>query len=218
MSTEATTAAVKPLLRGVSHQAAAFVALLGWGAIAAVASTPTARTAAHVYAASLCALFAVSATYHRPTWSPRARAWMKRLDHSAIFVLIAGTYTPFCLLLGGRRGAVLLAIVWSGAALGIARAFLWVRAPRVLVAALCVALGWVIVPVLPALRGSVGAGGLALLAAGGIAYTVGAAVYAFRRPSPWPRVFGYHEVFHALVIVAAACHFAVAFAAVRAIR
>jgi len=208
----------KSLLRGVSHEAAAIVALLGWIVIVAVAPSAAARTAAHVYAGSLFALFAISATYHRPTWSPRARARMRRLDHSAIFLLIAGTYTPLCLLLGGRRGGTLLAVVWIGAAAGIAKSVLWVRPPKPILAAMYVALGWVVLPVLPAVRGAVGTTGLILLGAGGAAYTAGALVYATRRPDPWPRVFGYHEVFHALVIVAAACHFAVTFTAVRAIR
>jgi hemolysin III len=208
----------KPLLRGVSHEAAAFVALVGWIVLVAVAPSAQARTAAHVYAATLFALFAISAAYHRPTWSPRMRAWMRRLDHSAIFLLIAGTYTPLCLLLGGRRGGIMLAVAWIGAALGVAESVLWVRTPKPILAALCVALGWVALPILPAVRDAVGTGGLVLLGAGGAAYTAGAIVYATRRPDPWPRVFGYHEVFHALVIVAAACHFAVTLSAVRAIR
>ncbi len=212
------SAPTKPLLRGVSHQGAACAALLGWAALVTAAPTSTARIAAHVYAASLFGLFAVSATYHRPTWSPRARGWMRRLDHAAIFVLIAGTYTPLCLLLGGVRGAVLLAVVWVGAAAGVVQSILWARAPRALVVIVYVALGWVVLPVLPAVRAAVGTSGLLLLAAGGLAYTVGAVVYATRAPDPWPRVFGYHEVFHALVIVAAACHFAVTFVAVRGIH
>src|SRR5512146_2382471 len=218
MLTGAESIPTKPLLRGVSHEVAAVAALLGWGVIAVAAPTAAARTAAHTYGACLFALFAVSATYHRPTWSRRARAWMRRLDHSAIFLLIAGTYTPLCFLLGGHVGSALLAVVWTGAVLGIARSVLWVRAPKTLVALLYVALGWVLLPVLPAVRDAVGTGGLTLLAAGGIAYTVGAGVYATRRPNPWPRVFGYHEVFHVLVIAAAGCHFAVAYAVVRAIR
>jgi hemolysin III len=210
--------ATKPLLRGVSHQVAALAALFGWAAIVAAAPTSAARTAAHVYAASLFALFAVSATYHTPTWSPVARAWMRRIDHAAIFMLIAGTYTPLCLLLGGRRGMGLLLVVWIGAVGGVVQSVLWVRAPKALAAAIYVVLGWVVLPVLPAMRAVVGTWGLALLAVGGISYTIGAVVYSARAPNPWPRVFGYHEVFHALVIVAAACHFAVAFAAVRGIR
>jgi hemolysin III len=142
---------------------------------------------------------------------------MRRLDHSAIFLLIAGTYTPICLLLPARSGHPLLAIVWGGAAAGVLQSVLWVRAPKPLVAGVYVLLGWAVVPVLPALRAALGGTSLALLAAGGAAYTLGAVVYALRRPDPFPRVFGYHEVFHALVILAAVCHFAVAAAAVRAL-
>jgi hemolysin III len=210
-------AAEKPLLRGVSHEIAAFVALAGWAFLAVAAPGTTARAAAHVYGASLFALFAVSALYHRPTWSPRGRAWMRRLDHSAIFLLIAGSYTPMCLLLGGRTGLVLLAVVWTGALAGILQSILWVKAPKHLVAVVYVALGWVLLPVLPRLRAVIGPGGLALLATGGALYTLGAVVYATRRPDPAPRVFGYHEVFHAMVIAAAACHYAAVAAAVRAI-
>ncbi|HZZ84734.1 MAG TPA: hemolysin III family protein [Anaeromyxobacteraceae bacterium] len=207
---------VKPLLRGVSHEVAAFVAVAAWLVLLAFARGPRASVAATVYGASLFVMFGTSALYHRPTWAPGPRLWLRRLDHSAIFVLIAGTYTPFCLLLGGRRGLVLLAIAWGGALLGILRAMFWPRAPRALAVALYLALGWVIVPVLPQLYGIVGGGGVALLAAGGLLYTVGALIYATRRPDPFPRIFGYHEVFHALVIAAAACHYAVVVGAVRA--
>jgi hemolysin III len=162
-----------------------------------------------VYGASLVTLFVVSAAYHRPTWAPRARSWMRRLDHSAIFLLIAGTYTPLCLLLPPSTGLRLLAGVWAAAALGIVQSIVWVHAPKALVAAVYVALGWAALPVLPAMRAVLGTEAIALLAAGGAAYTIGAVVYAVRRPDPFPRVFGYHEVFHALVIVAAICHFAV---------
>ena len=210
-TTEARADAVeKPLLRGVSHELAAGVALAAWIALGHVAQGPRARLAANVYGASLFTLFAVSALYHRATWAPRARLLVRRLDHAAIFFLIAGTYTPFCLLLGGARGDALLALVWAGAALGVVREIVWVRAPKALVAALYVALGWVILPVLPALRALLGGGGVALLAAGGVLYSAGAVVYAMRRPDPFPRVFGYHEVFHALTIAAAGLHFAVA--------
>lgn len=208
----------KPLLRGVSHELAAGAALAGWILLASRAASTAAAAAAHVYGASLLALFAVSAAYHRPRWSPRARAVMRRLDHSAIFVLIAGTYTPMCLLLGGTAGWALLAGVWAGAALGVLQAILWVRAPRALVAGLAVALGWAVVPTLPSLWAALGGGALSLLLAGGIAYTAGAVVYARRWPDPFPRVFGYHEVFHALVIAAAVCHYAVVVGAVGSIR
>jgi hemolysin III len=199
----------KPLLRGVSHEVAAVVALAGWAALVVLANTMRGRGAAAVYGASLVTLFVVSAAYHRPTWRPRARSWMRRLDHSAIFLLIAGTYTPLCLLLPPSTGLPLLAGVWAAAALGIVQSIVWVHAPKALVAAVYVALGWAALPVLPAMRAVLGTEAVALLGAGGAAYTVGAVVYALRRPDPFPRVFGYHEVFHALVIVAAVCHFAV---------
>lgn len=208
----------KPLLRGVSHEIAAFVALLAWVALVTAATPGRGRFAATVYGATLTALFTISALYHRPTWAPRPRLLWRRLDHSAIFLLIAGTYTPLCLLLGGAAGTAELAVVWGGAALGVGQSIAWPRAPKPLIAVVYVALGWVVVPVIPALLRVLGGPSLALLAAGGLAYTVGAVVYAVRRPDPFPRVFGYHEVFHALVVVAAACHFAVAARAVLALR
>lgn len=209
--------APKPLLRGVSHELAAGVALAAWIALAVLAPSQRALAAANVYGASLFALFAVSALYHRPTWPQRARLWLRRLDHSAIFLLVAGTYTPFCLVLGGARGDWLLAVVWGGATLGILQSVLWVRAPKPLVAAVYVLLGWVILPVLPALVALLGPGAVALLAAGGLTYSLGAVVYAARRPDPFPRVFGYHEVFHALVVVAAGLHLAVTARAILAL-
>lgn len=211
-----TSRRVKPLLRGVSHQVAAFAAAPAALALVASARSHTAAVGAAVYAASVVLLFAVSASYHRPLWSPAAYAIMGRLDHSAIFVLIAGTYTPLCLLLGGTIGRALLAVVWTGAALGILFSVAWPRAPKPLLAALCVLLGWIVVPLLPALRAAIGAHGLALLVAGGLLYTVGAAIYALRRPDPFPSVFGFHEIFHVLVVAAAVCHFVVVAGAVRA--
>jgi hemolysin III len=208
----------KPLLRGVSHEVAAFGALFACAALVAQAPAARGLAAALTYGLSLVALFGASALYHRPTWSPRPRRIMKRVDHSAIFLLIAGTYTPLCLLLGGREGAVLLAVVWAGALLGIVRCVLWVDAPKWLGTAIYVLLGWLIVPVAGDLGAVVGTSGLVLLAAGGVAYSVGAVVYATRRPDPAPKVFGYHEVFHALVIAAAACHFVVVLRVVRVLR
>jgi hemolysin III len=207
----------KPLLRGVSHEIAAGVALAGLVALVLLAPGPRARVGALVYGLSLVALFSVSALYHRPTWSPRARLWMRRLDHSAIFLLIAGTFTPLCLLVGDGRARTLLAVVWAGAGLGILRALVWPRAPRVVATALYLLLGWAAVPLVPAMYRALGGVSLALLAAGGVLYSVGAVIYATRRPDPFPRVFGYHEVFHALVIAAAGLHFAVAAGAVRAL-
>ncbi|MCM3877511.1 MAG: hemolysin III family protein [Thermoanaerobaculia bacterium] len=207
----------KPLLRGVLHEVAAFVAAIAGGVLVLVAPGSRARAGAIVYGISLVALFSVSAIYHRPNWSGRIRLVLRRVDHSAIFLLIAGTYTPFSFLLGSRVGWVFLGIVWAGALLGIALSIAWVRAPRVLVAAVCVLLGWAALPVLPALKAALGTGAVVLLAAGGIVYSLGAVVYAVRRPDPFPGVFGYHEVFHALVIIAAACHFAVVARAVAAL-
>lgn len=197
---------VKPLLRGVSHEVAAAFALAGGVALVRAAPGPVAAVAAGVYGLTLTSLFGISALYHRPRWGARARLVMRRLDHAAIFMLIAGTYTPFCLLLPGG-GRALLAFVWAGATAGMLVSVLWPLAPKWLMAVLCVALGWAVVPVLPSLRVAIGGGGLGLLLAGGLAYTFGAIVYATRRPDPFPRVFGYHEVFHALVVVAAVCHY-----------
>ncbi len=207
----------KPLLRGVSHEIAAGVALAGLVAHVLLAPGPRARLAGLVYGGSLVALFGTSALYHRPTWAPRARLWMRRLDHSAIFLLIAGTFTPLCLLLGDDRARTLLAVVWAGAGLGIVRALLWPTAPRAVSTSLYLLLGWAAVPLVPAMYRTLGPVALALLAAGGLLYSVGAVIYATRRPDPFPRVFGYHEVFHLLVIAAAGLQFAVVAGAVRSL-
>ena len=208
----------KPLLRGVSHEIAAAFALAGWVALVREAPGPRAAFAAAVYGLALTAQFCVSALYHRPRWGARARMLMRRLDHAAIFLLIAGTYTPVCLLLPVAGGRVLLAFVWAGALAGMIFSVLWPMAPKWLLAALGVALGWAVVPMLPALRAAIGPGGLTLIVAGGVAYTTGALVYATRWPNPLPRVFGYHEVFHALVIVAAVCHYVAVAGVVGALR
>jgi hemolysin III len=207
----------KPLLRGVLHEVAAFVAAVAGAILFFRASGARARAGALVYGISLVTLLAVSATYHRRNWSDRVRAVWRRLDHSAIFLLIAGTYTPLSFLLGSRLGWIFLGIVWGGAVLGIVMSVAWVKAPKALVAIVCVLLGWAAVPLLPALKAALGTGAVVLLAAGGVVYSLGAAVYALRRPDPFPKVFGYHEIFHALVIAAAVCHFAVVARAVLAL-
>ena len=200
---------VKPRLRGVSHQYAFFVALAAGAALVALARGGEARVVAGVYALSLSAMFGASALYHRIDWSPRPAAWLRRLDHSMIFVLVAGTYTPFAVLvLAPALGWTVLAVVWGGALVGIVISLLWIDAPRWLTALLYVALGWVSIVVMPQLWDRAGVLAVALLATGGLLYTAGAVVYARRRPDPAPRVFGYHEVFHVLVIAAAAVHFA----------
>jgi hemolysin III len=204
----------KPLLRGVSHQIAAFVAIPAVAALVSRANGASGRVAALVYGASLVMLFAVSATYHRPTWSERVRLVLWRVDHSAIFVLIAGTYTPFCLLLGPAGRKLLLAI-WVLAAVGVAVSIAWVRAPKRLMAGLYVLFGWLALPFLLQLQAAIGIGLLALLFAGGLLYSAGALVYAARRPDPFPAVFGFHEIFHLCVVGAAACHFVVVGEAIR---
>jgi hemolysin III len=207
---------VKPRLRGVSHQYAFFVALAAGAALVVLAQGAEARAAVGVYALSLAAMFGASALYHRIDWPPRASAWVRRLDHSMIYVLVAGTYTPFALLvLAPTMGWTILGVAWGGAVLGVAVSLLWIDAPRWLTALFYVALGWVGFVVMPQLWHRAGPLTVALLAAGGLLYTFGAVVYARQRPDPAPRIFGYHEVFHALVIAAAMAHFtAVAIASV----
>ena len=201
----------KPRLRGVLHTWA-FFASLGLG-VALVIFAPGGRgtLAAAIYAASVAALFGVSALYHRIEWqSAAARRRMRRLDHTMIFILIAGSYTPFALLvLHGTLATAILVAVWGGAAVGTLMKLLWIDAPHWLVAGVYVLLGWVAVAAFPGLLEELGVAPTALVAAGGVLYTLGAVVYAARRPDPAPAVFGYHEVFHALVIAAAALQYAV---------
>jgi hemolysin III len=202
-----TADALRPRLRGVSHQYAFFLSLAAGAILVATASGGREIVSTAVFAGALTAMFGVSAAYHRVTWRPPVRRWMRRLDHAAIYLLIAGTYTPFGLLaLPPAWAVVVLSIVWSGCALAIVLKLVWVDAPKWFAASLAIALGWVGIVALPELA-SAGAGPLALLTAGGVLYTTGAIVYALRRPDPVPAVFGYHELFHALVIAAAACQY-----------
>ncbi len=200
----------KPRLRGVSHEYAFFVSIATGVALIAAASDARARLAASIYAGAVTALLGTSALYHRVTWRPRARRWMRRLDHSMIFVLIAGTYTPVCLLaLHGSLARTILIVVWAGALGGVVFKLLWIDAPKWVFAAVYLALGWVSAAIFGELPAAVGWLGVAGLAGGGLLYTAGAIVYASERPNPWPRTFGYHEVFHAFVLAAAAMHYAV---------
>ncbi|HTE67799.1 MAG TPA: hemolysin III family protein [Actinomycetes bacterium] len=199
---------VKPRLRGVLHQYAFFVSLASGTLLVLLATTARASVAAVIYAASVSALFGVSALYHRVTWTGPARRRMRRLDHAMIFLLIAGTYTPVGLLvLQGRLGTVVLAVVWGGAIAGIVLELAWAGAPRWLGGTVYLALGWVAVVAMPQLFARLGVTGGMLIVAGGLVYSAGAAVYALRRPDPVPAVFGYHEVFHLLVIAGVAAHF-----------
>ena len=203
--------AVKPRLRGVSHMYGALVSVPLGAALVIAAPSGRATLAALIYAVAVTGLLTTSATYHRIDWRrPRARAWMRRLDHSMIFVLIAGTYTPFSLLvLDGTLATAVLIAVWAGALGGIVLNLVWITAPKWLTATVYVALGWVAVIAMPQLADRLGALGVALLMGGGLLYTAGAVIYAARKPDPAPAVFGYHEIFHALVLAAAAAHFAV---------
>ena len=201
----------KPRLRGVSHQWAFFVSVALGVALVLTAPSGRATAAAAVYAACVATLFGTSALYHRIDWrSVSARRWMRRLDHSAIFLLIAGSYTPFALLaLDGTLADVILVVVWTGAIGGIVLKLVWIDAPKWLVALIYVLLGWVAVAATPDLVDAIGITAAAMVGLGGLLYTVGAVVYARRSPDPVPAVFGYHEVFHLLVIVAAGLQYAV---------
>ena len=203
-------ASVKPRLRGVSHEWAFFISLVLGAVLIIAAKTPQATLAVAIYAVSLSALLGTSALYHRVNWKrPDVRRWMRRLDHSMIFFLIAGTYTPFALLvLNGPLADAILVVVWVGALIGAIVEMVWIEHPKWVAALVYMSLGWVAVVAFPGMWDEMGVGGTLLVAAGGLLYTVGAVVYATQRPNPSPRVFGYHEVFHALVILAAATHFA----------
>ena len=208
-----TDVGVKPRLRGLSHAAAFLVALPLGVALVLEAETSLGRLAAIVFAASVVVMFGASGLYHSPTWPEGRRRWLRRFDHAGIYGLIAGTYTPFGLLvLRGNWRPVVLGIVWTGALAAVAFKFAWVDAPKWISAVIGIALGWVGVVVFPQLVDGIGVGGSLLVVGGGLLYTAGALVYALRRPDPYPAVFGFHEVFHVLVIAAVACQYsAVAF-------
>ena len=209
----ALTPHLRPRYRGVSHQWAFFLSLGTGAALVVDASGAKARLAAIAFAASVAAMFGASALYHRILWStPERRRTFAKIDHAAIYLLIAGTYTPFGLLVleGAWRWTMLL-VVWTGAACAIVVKVVWCGGPKWVSAAIGIALGWVAVIAFPQLV-KIGLAGIVLVVVGGLCYTVGAVVYASRRPDPVPRVFGYHEVFHALVVAAAVCQYvAIAF-------
>lgn len=203
----------KPRLRGVFHQWA-FVVAIPLGVVLVLATEGTrARVAAGVFAASAVLMFGASALYHRPNWSPRWRVWLRRLDHAGIYCLIAGTYTPVGLLaLRGAWQTVVLAIVWAGAAIAIFIRLFWISAPKWLSAVVAIALGWVGIVAMPEIYSTVGLGCVLLILGGGILYSLGAVIYATRRPDPFPAVFGYHEIFHLMIVVAVALQYsAIAF-------
>ncbi|MEV1288341.1 hemolysin III family protein [Micromonospora sp. NPDC049679] len=210
----------KPRMRGWLHTYAFFVALVSGIVLCSLAATRPGLApliSCLVYSLTVCGLFGTSALYHRRVWSERGYQIMRRLDHSMIFVFIAGTYTPFCLLLLPEDNAtILLTLVWFGALGGVAMKLIWPHLPRWASAPLYIALGWVAVAVLPDILHRGGVTALVLLIVGGLAYSVGAVFYALRRPNPWPTVFGHHEFFHACTLVAALCHHIVVYFALYA--
>lgn len=198
----------KPRLRGDLHHRAFYVSLITGAVLVIAASSGRATIAAAVFAVSVSALLGVSALYHRGDWTQSVRMKLRRLDHSMIFMLIAGTYTPFALLvLEGTFSTVLLVAVWACAVAGSVMELALAEASKWIMAGICIGLGWVSIIALPQIASEIGAIGTMLLALGGVAYTVGAIIYAAQRPNPVPNVFGYHEVFHALVVIAIALQY-----------
>ena len=203
-----TPALVKPRLRGVSHLSMFPVAVVAAIPLLFIGRSGAAVVSAIVFGTGVAAMFGVSGLYHVVTWSPRARSWLARLDHATVYGLIAAPYTPFGLLvLDGTWRVAVLAIVWTGALFAILMKLFWVRAPKWLSAIIGLGLGWAGVAAMPQIEHKIGLTGLLFLAAGGLLYTVGGIVYALRRPNLVPGVFGYHELFHAFVIVAVALQY-----------
>jgi hemolysin III len=208
-------AEIQPRLRGWLHLASVPLTLAAGVVLVVLSPTAATRLGSAVYAVCSVLLFTVSAVYHRGRWSPRVGDLLQRFDHANIFLFIAGTYTPFSLLLlRGVDRVVMLGVVWGGAVLGVAFRVLWLRAPRWLYTPIYIALGWAAVFFVPqfargAERYGVGLGVavLALIVIGGALYTLGGVVYGFKRPDPWPRWFGFHEVFHTLTILAFVTHY-----------
>jgi len=200
----------KPRLRGRLHQYAFFVACVGGVVLCSIALTRPGLApflSCLVYSTTVCGLFGISALYHRRFWSERGYQIMRRLDHSMIFIFIAGTYTPFCVaLLTPGRATVVMILIWSGAVGGVVLKSVWPHLPRWVGAPLYLALGWGAVAIMPDVLHRGGVTDLVLLVIGGLAYSVGAIFYALRRPNPWPAVFGHHEFFHACTVLAAASH------------
>ena len=209
---------LKPRLRGWLHVAMTPLALAGGIVLVVLSPTALTRVGSAVFASTALLLFAVSAIYHRGTWSPRVHGILKRLDHSNIFLLIAGSYTPFTLLLlEGRDRVTLLSVVWGGAILGVLFRVLWTNAPRWLYTPIYMALGWAAIFYAPDFAsGAVAV--ITLVAVGGLLYTLGGVVYGLKRPNPFPRWFGFHEVFHAFTIAAFVCHYVAASIATYSLR
>jgi hemolysin III len=200
-------------MRGWLHAYAFFVAIAAGVVLCSLAAASSHRTGAApliscaIYSLTVCGLFGISALYHRRVWSPTGYRVMRRLDHSMIFIFIAGTYTPFCVfLLSGTTQTVILTVIWVGAVLGVGMKMITPNAPRWLSTPLYIALGWVAVAILPDILHRGGVAALVLVCVGGAFYTIGAVLYATRKPNPWPKTFGHHEFFHACTLLAAICH------------
>jgi hemolysin III len=201
---------VRPRLRGVSHRIAFYVALVCGLYLIAISGDRRTMITNAVYVGCLTGMFGVSATLHRRAWRPPVLAWWRRADHAMIFACIAGSYTPYCVLglgLDSPVGLRLLALVWIAAGLGIGRALLWPHAPRAISGTLYVLVGWIMIAYFPELHATLTPTAFWLLVVGGVSFTAGACIYMARRPDPWPTVFGFHEVFHVLIIVGSSCHF-----------
>ncbi len=199
----------KPRMRGWFHQVAFFLTIPAGVVLFSAAQTTAARVAALIYSFSLAGLYGVSATYHRRRWSATGFRWMRRLDHAMIYLLIAGSATPVALLgLRAPWSIVALAVVWAGAAVGITLKLLRIEKFKILTGALYILLGWVLFPFAPQLLRSLSGTSVALILIGGVLYTGGAVVLARNKPNPAPATFGYHEIWHSMVIAASACHYA----------
>ena len=198
----------KPRFRGIPHTIGAFLAVPAAIVCVASASGKVASQAALVYCLSLIFLLGTSAIYHTPQWTPKIRMWLRRVDHLAIFVLIAGSYTPMCLLaLPEEQGHKMLIVAWSMAAVGGFLALFWPTVPRWVNVGLAIAMGWMLVPFGPSIVSKMGWLSMILLLVGGLLYSIGGITYARRSPNPAPKIFGYHEIFHCLVLAAVCCHY-----------
>lgn len=199
---------MKPMIRGYITQAAFIIALIACAMLIYHSQGARALTANIIYSFSLIGMYCVSSLYHSHTWNHQNYLLLKRIDHATIFVLIAGTTTPICLLsLQGNAGWLLLSISWLIAVIGIFKTIFWTHGPKWIRTLLYIMMGWVAIFFLPELKASLGLENMWLIITGGILYTLGALIYAFKHPNPFPKIFGYHELFHVFVVTASACHF-----------